>query len=128
MARREVLEIPGLSHGSNPIPVAVKIGPLLVTGTISGTDPETKTAPPDAKAQIAMAFSNVRRVLERGGAGPENVAKVDVALRDLAHREIVNREWVKMFPDVHDRPVRHTSKSELPGNLLIQMEITAVLG
>ncbi len=127
MARREVLEIPGLGHGANPIPVAVKIGSMLYTGTIAGTDPETGSAPAEPERQIAQAFVNVRRVMEAGGGTPDNIAKVDVYLRDMAHREIVNQEWVRMFPNADDRPVRHTTRADLPGNLHIQLELVAVL-
>jgi len=32
-----------------------------------------------------------------------------------------------MFPDEHDRPVRHTMPSDSPTNPGIQLELTAVL-
>jgi hypothetical protein len=33
-----------------------------------------------------------------------------------------------MFLDEHDRPARHTTQSDLPGTLVIQVEMVAVLG
>jgi hypothetical protein len=32
-----------------------------------------------------------------------------------------------VFPDAHDRPVRHTVGGPLPGNYVIQLEFVAVL-
>lgn len=126
MVTREVVEIPGLGHGANPIPLAVKIGNMLFSGSIMGTDPQTGNTPADAAEQIALAFQNVKRTIEKAGGSTANIAKVEVALKDMAHREIVNQEWVKMFPDEHSRPVRHASRSDLAGALVIQIQITAV--
>ena len=127
MASREVIVIPGLDHGPQPIPLAVKIGPFLFSGSISGRDAATHEFPTDPEAQIALAFRNVELVVEAAGATTANIAKLDVRLRDLAHREIVNREWLRLFPDEADRPARHTTRVELAGDTLIQIEIIAVL-
>jgi 2-iminobutanoate/2-iminopropanoate deaminase len=128
MPKRQVIEIPGLvPHGSNPIPTAVKIGNLVFTGSIPGQDPATTTTPDDPAQQIALAFQNMRRIVEAAGGTTEDIAKVEVRLRDLALRELVNAEWVKMFPDPHNRPVRHVSRADLMGNTVIQLEMIAVL-
>lgn len=126
VAKRRVIEIAGMGHGTNPIPVAVRIGNMLYTGSIAGTD-ENGVTPTDPEAQVGQAFQNIRRILEQGEATTDDVAKVDVYLRDLSHREIVNREWVQMFPDAHNRPVRHTSRADLPGDLVLQVQIVAVI-
>ena len=43
-------------------------------------------------------------------------------------REALNVEWIKCFPDEHDRPARHTLvKTDLPGGMLMQIEIIAVI-
>ena len=128
MAKREVIQIPGLGHGANPIPLAVKIGGMLFTGSLSGTEPETGATPTDPAKQIELAFQNIRRVLEKAGGTTDDIAKVDVRLKDMAHRALVNEEWVKMFPDEQNRPVRHTVKFDLPGETAIQVEIVAVIG
>jgi 2-iminobutanoate/2-iminopropanoate deaminase len=49
-------------------------------------------------------------------------------MKDRAQRDAVNVEWVKMFPDKHARPARHTMRADLEGGLLVQCDITAVLG
>src|SRR5215470_2461377 len=110
MARRSI-EVPGLRHGA-PIPQASVVGNLLVSGGISPVDPETGTTPDGTDEQVAMAFANVRRVLAAAGGTPEDVVKY----------------WVEMFPDAASRPARHTLRSELQGQMQLQLEIMAVLG
>ena len=126
MARRETIELEGFAHG-NPIPVAVKIGNMVYSGAVSGTN-ETGTTPSDPDEQIGQVFKNVQRIVEAAGGTVADIAKIDVKLRDMSHRSIVNKHWLAMFPDEHDRPARHTTRDDLPGSLVIQVEMTAVLG
>ena len=78
-------------------------------------------------AQVAQAFSNMQRIVESGGGQVGDIAKVVVHLADRKDRDLVNIEWIKMFPDENDRPVRHTATSSLPGKLIIQLEFIAVV-
>ncbi|MGE3911222.1 MAG: RidA family protein [Chloroflexota bacterium] len=125
MARREVIELEGFAHG-NPIPVAVKIGNMVYSGAVAGTD-EQGVTPADPDAQIGQVFKNVQRIVEKAGGTTADIAKLDVKLRDMSHRPVVNKHWLAMFPDEHDRPARHTQQADLPGTLLIQVEVVAVL-
>lgn len=106
---REVVEVPGLTHPAHPIPLAVKMGNLLFTGTINGTDPATGLHPPNPEEEVALAFQNVNRVLAAAGAREGNIASVTVYLRDTDYRRFVNNEWVRMFPDERSRPVRYAT-------------------
>ena len=125
MARREVIELEGFAHG-NPIPVAVKIGNMVYSGAVSGTN-ESGVTPANPEEQIAQVFKNIQRIVEKAGGSVNDIAKLDVKLRDMSHRPIVNTYWLAMFPDQHDRPARHTSQADLPGTLAIQVEMVAVL-
>lgn len=127
MVRRQVLEVPGVSHGNAPIPMGVRIGNLLFSGGISGMDPRTHTIPPEPARQAELMFANLRTLLEAGGATPANVAHMTVFVKDNALRDQLNVEWLKMFPDEEDRPVRHTLVYDLAGAMLIQCEVIAVL-
>ena len=62
------------------------------------------------------------------GGTVADIAKLDVKLREMSHRPIVNKHWLAMFPDEHDRPARHTTQGDRPGSLVMQVEIVAVLG
>jgi 2-iminobutanoate/2-iminopropanoate deaminase len=48
-------------------------------------------------------------------------------LKDLSYRDAVNKPWLEMFPDENDRPARHATQADLPGGMLVQLEIIAVL-
>jgi enamine deaminase RidA (YjgF/YER057c/UK114 family) len=127
MARRSI-EVPGLHHGGLPIPQACVVGNLLVSSGISPLDPDTGTVPPGTEEQVALVFTNVRRVLEAAGGSPADVAKCTVFVRDKSIRPVIDKHWVEMFPDEHSRPARHTLRIDLPDPLQIQLDITAVLG
>lgn len=126
MAKRKVLKA-GLPQHRNPIPTAVKIGQMVFSSAIPGQDPETDSIPAEPERQVELAFRNIRRVMEEAGGSTDDIAKMTVFLKDMKHREHVNREWLKMFPDENNRPVRHAIKADLPGDMAVQLEIIAVL-
>ncbi len=126
MVKRQVLEVPGVSHNA-PIPMGAKIGNMIFSSGISGMDPETHKIPPEPAKQAELMFRNLRTLLAAGGATPDNVAHMTVFIRDNSLREHLNVEWNKMFPDEHDRPARHTLLYDLAGGMLIQCEVTAIL-
>lgn len=127
MGKREVIEVPGLSHGGAPIPVAVKIGNHLFTSAVLGTDISTGSIA-EPERQPALAFDNMRRVVEAAGGTVDDIASVHVYLTDYALRPQVNEEWLKMFPDADDRPTRHAIQMPMFGDMIIQLEFTALIG
>lgn len=124
---RRVVEVPGLGHGGQPIPLAVTLGGLLVTGGLSGRDPRSGDLPGSVEEEVAQLFGNIAAVLAAAGTGPESVAKITVLVRDRSYREAVNREWVALFPDPTDRPARQTFVQDLPGDLRVQADVLAVI-
>ena len=68
-----------------------------------------------------------RQVIETAGGTTDDIGKLTVILRELQHRELVNQEWLKMFPDEHDCPVRHTVRGDPPSGMIEQLEFIAVL-
>ena len=127
MGRRRSLEIPGVSHAA-PIPMGARIGNLLYSSGVMGKDPASDSLPDDPARQAELMFQNVRALLEQGGASLDDVVRVTVYLKDNAYREHLNREWLSAFPDEHDRPARHTLIWDLPGGMLMQCELVAVIG
>jgi 2-iminobutanoate/2-iminopropanoate deaminase len=110
-----------------PIPMGVRLGQLIVSSGIAGKDPSTGELPANPARQTELMFRNVRTLLEAGGAGIADIARMTVYVKDIAYREHVNREWLKMFPDQHDRPARHTLVYDLRGGMLVQCELLAVV-
>lgn len=127
MAKRTSIHIEGFGH-KNPIPSASKIGNLLVSGGISGLDPATGKPAPTLEAQCALVFRHMRSILQAAGGSPDDIIKVAVVMTDRTQRDVLNKEWLAMFPDAHSRPARHVTQTTLDGGMLIQCEIMAVLG
>lgn len=124
---RRNIEVPGLGHGNQPIPVAALVGGLLVTGGVSGRDPQTGELPQDPAAEVAQAFANLRSILDAAGASTDDVAKVTVFVKDRDIRAHVNPVWLAMFPDPQSRPARHTLEANLTG-MRLQLECLAFVG
>lgn len=119
--RPRSLEIEGVTHGSAPIPMGARVGNMIFTSGISGKDPRTGQLAEGAQAQAFHAFDNLRQLLESGGATMADVGQVTVLTADEALREVVNTEWLRHFPDPHDRPARHTTVQALRGGALLQL-------
>jgi 2-iminobutanoate/2-iminopropanoate deaminase len=124
-ARRELLNIPGIAHG-NPIPMGVKIGNLLFTSRILPADPSTGKNGDGPDAQAALAFGNMRTLLDMAGASPAQVSQVWVFLKQPEYLSAVENAWAELFGGAG--PARHAVTVDLPGNLLVMVECTAVLG
>jgi 2-iminobutanoate/2-iminopropanoate deaminase len=127
MAPRKSIQVAGFGH-VNPIPAACRIGNLVVSGGIHGIDPATGKVAPTLEAQCAHMFAHIRAVVEAAGGRTDDIIKLTVYLNDRSQREALNREWLKMFPDEHSRPARHTHRATLDGGMLIQCDLMAVLG
>jgi 2-iminobutanoate/2-iminopropanoate deaminase len=126
MARRVSIHIPGFRH-ANPIPAASRIGNLLVSGGIHGMDPATGKTAESLEDQLRFMFQHVRAVMEAAGGSPDDIIKFAVTMTDRAQRPALNVEWLKMFPDEHSRPARHTSEGNLSPGMLVQCDIMAVI-
>jgi 2-iminobutanoate/2-iminopropanoate deaminase len=86
----------------------------------------TGERPDSSRTEIRIAFDNLQAVLSAGGMSLDCVVKVEVALSDLMLRAEVNEVWEELFPAEDDRPVRHTTHGQLPGNLRVQLTVTAI--
>lgn len=126
MARRRSIHLEGLRHGA-PIPSGAVVGNLVFSSAISGRDGASDALPAGPDEQAAAMFRNVRRFMEAAGGTPEDIGHVKVYLRDEKYRDAVNKAWLEMFPDPHNRPARHATKAELRSGVLFQVEVIAVL-
>lgn len=128
MAKRQSVNSPGFSH-QNPIPNACRIGNLVISSVIGGTNPGTRDLPPEFEQQIANAFTHIRSTVEAAGGTVDDIIKVTFWVKDPAsQRQAINVEWLKMFPDEASRPARHTQHLPPDSKALIQCDFTAVLG
>jgi 2-iminobutanoate/2-iminopropanoate deaminase len=125
MAKRKSIHIEGFAH-KNPIPAASHLGNMLMTGIITGMDPATGKLATTLEAQCGFMFQHVRAIMAAAGGSTDDIIKMSVWMADRSQRDVLNREWLKMFPDEHSRPARHTSQASLEGGQLINCDITAV--
>jgi 2-iminobutanoate/2-iminopropanoate deaminase len=121
------LEVAGVSHGNVPIPMGARRGGVIYSSGIPGKDPATDALPPEVQAQAKFAFQNMKSLLEAGGATLDDLVRMTVYIRDDSARAPVNEQWLQCFPDPHDRPARHTLVHNLPGGMLVQLEVVAVV-
>jgi 2-iminobutanoate/2-iminopropanoate deaminase len=126
MAKRKSIHVEGMEHGA-PIPNGVVIGNMIFSSAISGKDAKTGILSSDPDEQATAMFRNLALFMEKAAGTPDNIAHMKVYLKEEKYREAVNKAWLKMFPDAHDRPARHALKVELRGDVLFQIEVMAVL-
>ena len=125
MAKRESIEIEGLSH-LTAIPVATKIGPLVVSSVIAPFKPGTREYAPDAAGQIEQIFLSVEKMLKAAGATWDDVAKMNWWMPDAEDRPALEPFWLKYFPNEKSRPSRHTQITK--GVPLITADFLAYIG
>jgi enamine deaminase RidA (YjgF/YER057c/UK114 family) len=127
MPERRSVNFPGFSH-QNPIPNASRVGNIVMSSVIGGTNPGTRELPATLEAQVANVFGYIRAAIEAAGGTPGNIVKIDFQVKDPAtQREALNAEWVKMFPDPNSRPARHTTALPADSRAMVQAAFFAVL-
>jgi enamine deaminase RidA (YjgF/YER057c/UK114 family) len=126
MVKREAVDFPGIPKHKQPISTCIKIGNMVFTSAINGIDPVTEKAPEDPAKQIELAFQNMKKIIEAAGGTAENIAKVTIFVKDRQLRDIINKEWLKLFPG-ESKPCRHVLKYDLDGPMAVQLEMVAVL-
>ena len=125
-SKRQVVDVPGISP-KGPLPMGVKLGNMVFSSSVIGTDPQTGKLGEGAERQFELAFQNMRTLVERAGLTTDNVAHVTVFIRDGSYRQFINKPWLEIFPIDHDRPARKTTAYNLPEAVLVQLQMFAVV-
>ena len=126
MGGRKVIRIDGMEH-RNPIPSAVRIGNMVYSSAIMGTDPMTGRIPETLEEEASNLFHHIREIMTEAGGSIDHIAHFRVYVADSGYKKAHNREWLLMFPDENDRPARHTSVTTLKEGVRIQVEIIGVI-
>jgi len=112
----------------NPIPNASRIGNIVMSSIIGGSNPGTRDLPAALEAQIANIFGYIRNDIEAAGGTVNDIIKINFWVKDPAkQRAALNDEWVKMFPDPASRPARNTQTLPADSRALVQADFMAVL-
>lgn len=111
----------------NPIPAVCKIGNIAASGIITGKDQDSNILPPTLTEQCKHMFINLQNILAEIGINKHQVIKLNVWMVDRSNREILNKEWRKLYPNKNERPVRQTMQHSLTNGKLIQCDFLAVI-
>ena len=107
MSDRRSISIPTLSH-LTAIPVATRVGPIVVSSVIAAFNPGTRDIPETAEEQMRNIFDHVDAMLTAAGATWGDVAKMNFWVAGPADRTAIEAPWLEHFPDPESRPSRHT--------------------
>jgi 2-iminobutanoate/2-iminopropanoate deaminase len=124
-AQRRVLEIPGMAHG-DPMSMGARLGNLVFSSRVVGTDTSTGKTPDDRRTQARMAFKNVRTLLEEAGGGLANLSQVNAFINDEAGRSATLQAWREIFAEGSSvQPKLHFLNARLPGPTVVRLEVLA---
>ena len=104
---------------------AFRVGNLIYTAGITGTDPETGklAAPDDIVAQTHQIMKNMQAILEEAGSDMDHVFKTLVFVADI---DQFNETYRQYFPK--DPPARSTMQvGKFNGGMAIEIEAIAVV-
>jgi enamine deaminase RidA (YjgF/YER057c/UK114 family) len=116
MTRRSI-DVSSISH-ANPIPVASRVGPLLVSSIIAPKDPGAESIPTEPVEQIRNLFHHIGEMLNAADGDWSHVAKITFHVPDGGYREIINGPWLEQFPDAASRPARYTQVNPAGGSMV----------
>jgi len=125
MTERKIVHMENEKGHRNPIPSCVTLGNLILPSVISGRSGLPDDATPLPEEEIERAFQRMKNIVEAAGGGLNGIGKITVYLKDFKHREFVNKSWLKMFPDENNRPARHVLPLDLPGKVIVQLDVIA---
>lgn len=102
-------------------------GGFVFTSGAGGRDPRTgRIVSEEIESQAEQACINIGEVLVAGGAGYEDVIKVNVYLADMSYFDAFNEVYAKYFTS---KPARTcVAVKELPLGLLCELEAIAYIG
>ena len=99
MAKRQSVNGSRARH-ENPIPNASRIGNIVMSSVIGGTQPGHARAAAALEQQVANVFGYIRHDIEAAGGTVDDIIKITFWVKDpVKQRAALNDEWVKMFPD-----------------------------
>jgi 2-iminobutanoate/2-iminopropanoate deaminase len=130
--KRKATNLPGLSpSGANAEGVApdlVQVGNLFFTSAIRGVDLSTGRLGETPEQQFALAWRNMRALVEHAGLSTDNIGLVTNFLDSQDYRAHINPGWLELFPDENNRPARKTTAYPLPAGEAVELQAYGVVG
>lgn len=120
-----------LPHGAHhdPIPLASRVGRLLMSSGISGTGPnQGGREVPGLEPQIELCQKDMAALMQTAGGSLDNVALVTVLIQDWASVPVVLRHFDALYPNGNNRPALKFIDWRMPqGMSVVQYHVTAVM-
>ncbi len=118
--RRQIFAKGGVKPAGPYSQAIVCKGPLLFVAGQGPVNPETGKAPDTFREAAVQTFTNVKAIVDAGGATMADVVKVHAYLRSMDDFAIFNEVYETFFPEPY--PARTTVQSDLP----IPLEVDAI--
>ena len=118
-----------LSPKTNSLPAGAKIGPLVVAPWLLPVDPATQTpVGGDMEEQLRAVFRNMDIVLQAGGCGRQDVARITLFMRQVSDRTAMNKVMREWYPDETTRPPNKYVDAALPEGVDAAAQVIALPG
>ena len=130
VAGRVALSSPNFAW-DHPIPLAVRLGNLVISSIIPPLDPATGKTPADIKQQVALVYQHMKAILEDAGGTLDDIARVTFYVRSKAEqRPLIDEEWNAMFSSSAVQPARLVIEviPQAAPPLSVQCEFIALIG
>jgi len=109
-------------------PLGLRVGDLIYGSGFSGLDFAAGASSGDLGGQLLGALAKVRMLVERAGAGMDDIARIVCYLQTPVHREYLEAQWASAFPDAARRPEFEVLSAELFDGEVCRLDTLAVVG
>jgi 2-iminobutanoate/2-iminopropanoate deaminase len=101
--KRQPVLVPGFSERQI---LGARVGSLVFSSPIDGTDPSTGQRSDDPKTQMRQAFDNMDKFVEQAGGSKDELIHVFIFVRSKDDQKDMLDVWLEAFPVEGDRPAR----------------------
>ncbi len=125
--KQQPIEIKSFS-GSEML--GTRVGSLVFSSPIDGTDPSTGQRSADPKTQMQQAFHNMESFVKQAGGSKEDLIHVFIFVRRKDDQKDMLNAWLEAFPIDGDRPARKAIFDETIGrdSKMIHLMCVAAIG
>lgn len=122
------LAVPGLMEPISHFSDAVIAGrTLYVSGLVATDEHGNVVGERDVVEQSRQIFRNLRRILDTVGAGPSDVAKLTIFMRDIDQRPLINPVRQEFFGSHRPASTLVEVSGLIRPELLLEIEAVALL-
>jgi len=107
---------------------AVRIGNIIeVTGTVASGDDGNVVGKGDAYTQTKFIYQKIEKVLQRAGAGMEDVIRVRMFVTDISRWQEYGKAHSEYFKDIKPCNTMVEVRALIEPEYMIEIEATAIL-